>query len=115
MPLLEGLKASAFRDFAIACDKYNCHEAVQFVTREWLRNLGPTVEGDELWILLGAVAFLGEYGLFRKLTSQLIMSDAKPFLSRPVNDTMYPFPALELYGTATTDPNTQEQIPLADV
>ncbi len=99
LPEVANLTVARFRDFAVLCDKYNCCNAVSFVTDAWLEKLlsGARTE-DESWILLEAVSFLDKPAAFQSLTKNLVLESVENFLDRKVEMDAYPFPALELHG-----------------
>ncbi|CVL08701.1 uncharacterized protein FMAN_06860 [Fusarium mangiferae] len=73
------LPASDVLAVAIAADKYDCMNALQFASKAWLREL--KVKPEDLMLLAAAAYLFGDAKAFREITAALVLNHQGSYLS----------------------------------
>jgi hypothetical protein len=98
--LPEYLDLVTLKNFAVACDKYGCTEAAEFVTKTWLKDLRPRHSGEGLTYVVVAY-LLNDPGAFQRLTRYLVLNSCETFSDAELEGDIDKLLPLEVYGEFT--------------
>lgn len=85
VPETADLDIFEFKEFAFACDKYNCLEAVSLATEIWLDALLPCASSEALAIL-EITYLLNAPSALRRQTKELVINSVENFLDLAPED-----------------------------
>ena len=98
LPDISNIEIADFMKLTIVCDKYNCTEAISFMSCLWFETLPSSNNEDELRKLLVISYLLNNPFIFERISKQLILISVESFLDVPQDDSVYELLSFKVYS-----------------